>query len=280
MTTQTQERIDFTKRVNYGKAITGWLAHDNKYFDRTCKTCGGMYTSAVVAVCPKCRQTLVPIALKDGRAMGISEGTLYVALSKKQKDKDNASTKNRKGGMIITHRFKLFSFDDGRGLNPHPMHRNMRKGALVEVRIYNHQELTKPYQTKEGEWKIELMYPVYDQYGDKVIVLRGPKIADATTPYRVKTDGTPAPIDTLSNEAIDAAMAALTQERERRAAMTAASVQPAAPVAAPVMAPTVNSASEDDYQPEDLDFGDPDENIPEFGAVNKANATVNPFDPF
>ena len=263
----TQPMIDFKTRVNYGKTITGWLLHDNKLFDRTCPQCGGMYSSFLASSCKKCGQPLTYIRTGDGRAMAISEGTLGIALPKTQIERDEKSIKARKGGMLITHRFKLFSFEENGVLSPHPLHKNLRTGSLVEVRIINHQELTKPFRTRAGAWKIELMYPVYDQYGDTVKILRGPKAADVTTPHGVTATGAAAPITVTANTEIAALQKQMAEMQARINALgqapapTTAAPTPTPPPAPPVqnaVAASVEAAMDEEcpFDVDDLDMVD------------------------
>jgi len=57
--------------------ITGNLAHDNKYFNATCKNCGGLYDIDKEVNCPKCGSQLIYLTDKDDKPIGISEGTFY-----------------------------------------------------------------------------------------------------------------------------------------------------------------------------------------------------------
>ena len=66
--------------------IVGYLGHDNKLFDRTCSKCGGMYSSKITQICPKCGQALVYILTAKGKAMAISEGTIYPILSRLKRE--------------------------------------------------------------------------------------------------------------------------------------------------------------------------------------------------
>jgi len=187
--------VELKNRINLGVAFTGWLAHDNKLFDRSCTACGGMYSSFVNAVCPKCGKGLTYLRIPGNqKALCISEGTMYPALSKNQLEKDAQAITARKRAVPITYRFKVFGFADEQGvLVPPAIHKRLRKGALVEVRMYNHQPVITPFQSEKGP-KVEMMLMVFEAYGDKVTVLTDAKAADVLTPVRTNPDGTAAPV--------------------------------------------------------------------------------------
>lgn len=267
-------------RINYGIAFTGWLAHDNKYFDRTCTACGGMYSSFIQTngLCPKCGQKLSFITFKDEngntKALSISEGTMYPALSKNQLEKDAQAIKARKRAIPITYRFKIFGFSDEKGiLAPPAIHKRLRSGALVEVRMYNHQLLATPFVSKKEGPKVELMLQVFEKYGDKVAVLNDAKTADTVTPHRVMADGAPAPIDmgqtNLQKEMADlqAKLASLTEAVSKMGTTTAP--QPQAQAATI----PVEAALEDN----DCPFTD-EELDEEAGQLFMEGASVDPFD--
>jgi hypothetical protein len=192
--------VELKSRVNLGVVLTGWLAHDNNLFDLTCTACGGMYSSFKVRACPKCNCDLTYIRISaTQKAMCISEGTMYPALSKNQLAKDAQAIVARKRAVPITYRFKLFEFSNDQGVLPVPaIHKRLKKGALVEVRCFNHQPVITPFESKEGP-KVEVMLMVYSAYGDKCEVLSDAKVRDAVTPVRVNKDGSPAPMGPVND---------------------------------------------------------------------------------
>jgi len=192
-TTNTQEETTKFPTV-FALKIVGYLGHDNKLFDRTCSKCGGMYSSKLVQVCPKCSQALTFITTKNGNKMAISEGTIYPAFWNKQKERDAQAIGNRKNGMTPTYRFKTFSFADANGvLSPPIDHHVMLKGAQVEILAINHSLIPSWYQTKGGDSMVELMIQVYPQYGDIIKVIKAPKAATQNT-TAVPLDGAGNPV--------------------------------------------------------------------------------------
>jgi hypothetical protein len=181
--------------INLATKFVGYLGCDNKYFDRTCPSCKGMYSSYETVTCPKCGAQLTFITSGKGIKMSISEGTIYPAISTKQRDRDAGVTKSQKNGMEPKYRFKLFSFagDDG-ALGPHPAHSFCTKGSMVELLVMNHQPIFKWFMGKDENGqdvpKLEVMYLIYDNYGDKVTHLKGPKQERAATTVLVNPDGT------------------------------------------------------------------------------------------
>jgi hypothetical protein len=189
--------IQEKKSVNYAFKMVGSLGHDNKLFDRTCPNChNGMYSSRITSTCPKCGSDLVYITNSEGNPLTISEGTIYPAFGPKQEERDKAEISKRKNGMLITYRFKMFSFMNETGaLMPPPEHDRCRKGSKVELLILNHQLIPSWFKTKEGTVKVELMAHVYTNYGDKIKVLTEQEYASKVVHHQVYPDGTVAPVE-------------------------------------------------------------------------------------
>lgn len=169
------------KTVNYGFAIVGWMAHDALLFDRNCPKCRQMCSSFEHKVCPnpKCGGELGFIKTPSGTKMAIMECTLYPNFNDATRQKNAEETKARKGAVPITYRFKAFSFADNDGVlaPPDDFHR-MVKGALVSVRMYNHELLVTPFEKRNGDTGAELMVTVYPQFGDIVSILKDGKAAE------------------------------------------------------------------------------------------------------
>jgi hypothetical protein len=184
------------RSINYAFKIVGYLGHDNKLFDRTCPTCQkGMYSSREVTRCPKCGGALSYLTNAEGKALAISEGTVYPAFGPKQEKRDIEAVAKRKNGMLPMYRFKMFSFMDEHGvLIPPPEHGRCRKGAKVEILTMNHQLVPSWFQTKENTVKVELLIMVYTNYGDYVKVLTAQEYASKTVSHNVYPDGTPVPM--------------------------------------------------------------------------------------
>ena len=174
------------KVTNYVR-VTGRLLHDNKLFDRTCTQCKGMYSSYIHQVCPKCGAPLTFITTNSGVPMAISEGTISMSLGEgtRKRVQDNIQY----GPYVESeYRFKIINFGDKDGnLAPPSNHKNFRKGSIIEVCLVNHPiEVKKPFTTKEGKVKVELMMNVYLKYGDSVKVLKQAEVAEATVSTPVK----------------------------------------------------------------------------------------------
>jgi len=203
-TTNTQGQLE-QHPVNLAIKFQGYLGHDNKYFDRTCPNCKGYHCSYHTATCPECGAQLTYITTGKGTRMGISEGSIYTSLPSKQKERDIVATKANKNGMEPKYRFKLFSFADENGvLAPHPAHGFCKEGAMIEIITINHQPVFKWFMGKDKETgqqvaKVEMMMNVFDNYGDKVTLLRGPKKNAALTTTVINPDGTPASLPPIYN---------------------------------------------------------------------------------
>jgi hypothetical protein len=275
--------VELKNRINLGVALTGWLAHDNKLFDRSCTACGGMYSSFVNATCPKCGQVLTYLRIPGNqKALCISEGTMYPALSKNQLEKDAQAITARKRAVPITYRFKVFGFADEQGvLVPPAIHKRLRKGALVEVRMYNHQPVITPFQSEKGP-KVEMMLMVFEAYGDKVTVLTDAKAADATTPVRTNPDGTAAPVQMPDPNAalvkqvadMQAQVATLTTLMAAKMGVAVPTQEPAKSVPAPVQTASAGASIEDALTDEDCPF-DPSE-LEDDGTFDDG-ASIDPF---
>ena len=181
------------KTVNINITFKAWLGHDNKYFDRTCanRECPGMYDSRVHTVCPKCNGQLTFITTSDNRPMGVSEGTFYPVLTQKQKEKDTQRAMMRKGGTEKVYRFKMFSFGQGNVIAPPPEHAYCKRGALVEIRVINHQSDASIFIAKGNIPKVEEMYHIFENYGDTVKLLSATKADEARVEYPVNAEGHP-----------------------------------------------------------------------------------------
>lgn len=277
MTTQNQNTTNgkpITKHyVNIANKMRGFLQHDNHYFDRTCPSCGGLFSSYEVRNCKRCGQPLTFITLADGRPMGISEGTFRPLLSNKDKESLEKGLLSRKGAIPIKYRFKMFSFADGNGvLAPHPQHMNMKEGAMIELLMINHpveatyflsnnsvlteamldqaKELLKNKNTKgaiEAVLKgliinVELMFKLYENRGDTIKVVMEPKKkAEATISYKVDAQGNPLPVTppVLSQETVDVMTKKIAELQAQMLALTGGQAAPApAPAPAPKPAPT------------------------------------------
>ena len=192
-----ENQVQDNKSVNYAFKIVGYLGHDNKLFDRTCPACKGMYSSHELANCPKCGMLLTYLTSPDGKALAISEGTVYPAFGPKQDKRDIAAVNNRKNGMFPIYRFKLFSFMDDHGvLVPPAEHSRCRKGAKVEILTMNHQFIPSWFRSGDGSPKVEILMMVYTNYGDSIKVLTEQEYANKVVYHQLNPDGSPAPLET------------------------------------------------------------------------------------
>lgn len=183
--------------TNVGIKYRGFLQHDNKYFDRTCPSCGGLFCSYTSSTCPKCLQPLTFITAPSGNPMGISEGTFRLLLSEKTKERLERNLTSHKDELPIKYRFKMYSFMDDNGvLAPIPEHAAMKNGAIVEMIIINHPAEAKPFYSKKYQRQcLQLMHHIFTGYGDSVKVVRAPKAkAESTIAYNVDAAGNPVPV--------------------------------------------------------------------------------------
>jgi len=152
--------------------IIGNLAHNNLLFDSTCKQCGGIFNRSKTANCPKCNNPVVPIAAKNGRAMMVSEGTMYPLATQGQKDADAKSRSKRKYSMEIVYRFVVLSFADATtGIVSEPrIHPYLAKGRQVMVEI-NHNPLISHFTAGDGSTKCEVRLGILSNGGDTIRLL-------------------------------------------------------------------------------------------------------------
>ena len=195
-------------KTNYNMTIKGYLLHDNKLFDSTCPNCGGMYTYEQ-GTCPSCNATLAPIKTTKGQAMLVSEGTIQPVMGVNIERKYKESIKNRKNGMETVYRFKMFSFaNEDNTISPPIEHTFCKKGSLIEITATNHLPINSWFKTKKGEMKVETLYYVYPQYGDKVVMLSEKQVADSLVSAPTKlnvptTTKTTAPVKIIEAQTPD-----------------------------------------------------------------------------
>lgn len=285
-----EKQVSTKRSVNYAFKIVGNLGHDNKLFDRTCPACRkGMYSSRKYSRCPKCGGALGYLTNAEGKAIAISEGTVYPAFGPEQEKSDAMAISKRKNGMPIKYRFKMFSFIDEHGvLIPPADHDRCRSGARVEIMIMRHQPVPSWFMGKDDNnpnsktkvpW-VEWMLPIYTNapYNDYVKVLTDQEYASKTVSHNVYPDGSPAPIGvpttppTAAPEAapitsLDADIAAL----EKRIAAIKAAQAPA--VQAPVPQPVAPQVPGPQTEPFDTDTAPWEDQK----AMSVADGDVDPF---
>jgi len=262
-----EKQVSTKRSVNYAFKIVGNLGHDNKLFDRTCPACRkGMYSSRKYSRCPKCGGALGYLTNAEGKAIAISEGTVYPAFGPVQEKNDAMAISKRKNGMPIKYRFKMFSFIDEHGvLIPPADHDRCRSGARVEIMIMRHQPVPSWFMGKDDNnpnsktkvpW-VEWMLPIYTNtpYNDYVKVLTDQEYASKTVSHNINPDGSPAPIANID--------AAIDDLEARIAAIKAArSSQPPGPQAP---------------EPQSEPFGNDDVPWEQQKAVSVADNNVDPF---
>jgi len=167
--------------------IIGHLAHNNKLFSRTCVQCGGIYTNDGPVVCPTCNNPLVSITAKNGRAMMVSEGTIYPLMTQEQKDRDAQSRAKRRNSMEITYRFVLLSFADpesGVVVEP-PIHQYLTKGRQIMVET-NRNPIVSQFKANDETIKCEVRLSVLTNEGDFIKLLgRKESMENLTSPEPV-----------------------------------------------------------------------------------------------
>lgn len=152
--------------------IIGNLAHDNNLFDSTCKQCGGIYFRAKTPICPKCNQPLVPITAKNGRAMMVSEGTIYPLATQDQKDAEAKARSKRRNSMEITYRFVILSFANAEtGIVSEPrIHPYLARGRQIMIEI-NHNPVISWFKANDGSIKCEIRMGILPNSGDFIKLL-------------------------------------------------------------------------------------------------------------
>ena len=152
--------------------IIGNLAHNNLLFDSTCKQCGGIFNRSKTANCPKCGNPVVPITAKNGRAMMVSEGTIYPLATQSQKDADAKSRSKRRDSMEITYRFVVLSFADATtGVVSEPrIHPYLAKGRQIMIEV-NHNPIISHFKAGDGSIKCEVRLGILSNGGDTIRLL-------------------------------------------------------------------------------------------------------------
>lgn len=196
-----ENQVEEKKEITFAVKLVGNLACDNDLFDRTCPSCGGMYSSRKRSNCVKCGALLTYITGREGKPITISEGTIYPALNKYWAKRDGETLAHTPNVLRPKYRFKLYSFmDEHNTLIPAAEHDRCRSGAKVELVILNHQLIPKHFLSKDGTGNVELMFHIYTNKGDTIKVLTEAEYADKVVSYPVNPDGSPAPLnwDSLS----------------------------------------------------------------------------------
>ena len=190
-----ENQVKEKKEITFAVKIVGNLACDNDLFDRTCPSCGGMYSSHKRSNCVKCGALLTYITSREGKPMAISEGTIYPALDKYWAKRDANTLAHTPNVLRPKYRFKLYSFADEHGcLIPAAEHDRCRTNAKVELVILNHQLIPKHFLSKDGTGNVELMLHIYTNRGDTIKVLTEAEYADKVVSHPVNPDGSSAPL--------------------------------------------------------------------------------------
>jgi hypothetical protein len=269
----------------FAAKITGNLGHDANVFDRTCPKCKGMYYSLMTPACPKCGGPLTYMTTGKGKPMSITECSFYPIFGEETEKKWEADTAKRKGGMGITWRFKIFNYADKNGvLADHPMSMMLKKGATIELRVYNHPPFATEYVSTKfaGRKMVEMMFVVYPNYGDSIKVIKQPAVAT-----KVDAQGNAVPPTLISTatpvanaELIAAITAQVVASLTGKAAIPV--VEPAPKVVATAQPKTAVAASaEEDIDEQVLGslYGDIEaEAMDDFPEHTASLANVNPWD--
>jgi len=152
--------------------IIGHLGHDNKLFDVQCKEHGVLNGKEANGVCPKCQQPVVSITTSNGRAMAISEGTIYPTRTKVEEDNLARNLERRKNAMPPMYRFVLFSFahPETGVLTEPPVHQYLAKGREVLIEV-NSEPINSSFTGKDNVLKCETRYVIIPSAGDKIKLL-------------------------------------------------------------------------------------------------------------
>ena len=163
--------------------LHGYLAHDNKLFDRACPQCGkGGFYSAMNDVCTKCGSKLECIVTEEGTPMIISEGTFFPIQGDATR-KVWEKTIERRQCAKPTFRFNIVEFMDmkTKRLQPPKDHYKMVKGALIKLVTQNHIWVSKIFARRDPNSLagVEEMFYIFPKYRDTIEVISGPKAASA-----------------------------------------------------------------------------------------------------
>jgi len=199
MTTQNNTQAVGTKQyINLATKKRGFLAHDAKYFDRTCAKCKGMYSSSAITHCPKCGAELGLFKIKGNKTMAITECTIFPMLRRDDEDRLKERAANDTSFMPITYRFKLFSFaENGAAPSTPPELMRLKEGAMVEFTCFNTPEYARKYHSEKlNRDCVELMFLIFKDRGSSIKVIRDPKAKDEyAIAYKADAAGNPVPID-------------------------------------------------------------------------------------
>lgn len=271
--------------TNVANKYVGRLAHDANVFDRTCSTCKGMYNSQTTAVCPKCGAALVYMTTGKGTPFSITECTFYPLFGKATMERWAADLAKLKGGLPITWRFKMFNYADKNGvLAPAPITPLLKKGATVELRIYNHPPVPRMYDSVKnaGQKMLEMMYVVLPNYGDSIKFIKEPTTVTTKVDEHgkdVKPSLTQTPVQPAQPAQPDVAaiVAAVIQQLGMKAAPAAAQ-----PVVTTKVAATATAVNDDEIESAlyedlygDIEAGNLGDDLPD--STMGSMASVNPW---
>lgn len=271
--------------TNFAQKLVGNLAADAAILDRTCPKCKGVYYSLSTPACPKCGAQLTYITTSEGKPMSITEFTFYPIFGKETRERWEKDTQKRKGGCGITWRCKIFNYADSNGvLGDHPLTMMLKKGARVEVKVFNHPPYATGFVSKKHNMPmVELMYVLYPKYGDTIRVIPKPAniVEKVDVQGNVSAPVVQPAVTTTANNMTPDLVAAITAQ-VIASLQGKAPVQPAQPVAPPAAKAAVAATSEEDVDAQlfgDL-YGDIDADIADAGVPEmdtQSLAAVNPW---
>lgn len=278
----TTEKVDYTQvPTNYADKRVGNLGHDAYVFDRTCPTCKGMYHSLSTPACPKCGGALTYLTTSDGKPMSITECSFYPIFGKKTMERWTADTEKRKGGLGVIWRFVIINYADKNGvLAEHPISMMLKKGATIELRIYNHPPFFKLVDSKKnpGKQMVEVKYMIFPNYGDVIKVLKQPNTLVTKVATQTPAGAVP-PTGSVSPELIAAITAQVVASLGGKVAAPVTAPAPQV-VATPQPKTAIAATAEEDIDNQVLNslYGDMDaEMMEDFPEQAATLANVNPW---
>jgi len=153
-------RNEFTAKIGFTRVL-----------DRTCKQCGGLYSSNEKSHCPKCGQpvTIPTRQADDGpQAYCFTEVTLYPLMRQEMKDRHAKRTVAAKGMLYVIRMILWGHYDKERNIVlPDKRSQYMVPTRTIRV-LFNNPPTLIPYTAKDGSQRVEMKFTFDGHNGDQV----------------------------------------------------------------------------------------------------------------
>lgn len=167
--------------LNIYLVMKGWMAKDAVMSDRICSKCGRYLCSHLHKACPYCGSIEIrPLTLPDGTRCCLVEGAFYPLLTKGTEDRWKADLKKYTKYLVPTYGFRIRSVEQDGVLQAPLDYPNIKKDALIEIKVRNHLWLSEPFlygndpeKTKwPGRKGVHYVFGLRPNYGDTFKILQ------------------------------------------------------------------------------------------------------------